>query len=181
MTTRAERRRTPEPEKRPAFEPPSRLLKPLGYDPDMPRPASTVAGTVLVLLRVAVGVLVLVAIGLNWDAALADPDLGIEADGDTSDAARWLVIVSSSIVLLVDLVLAILIFRGRNWARVLVMLIAVLSISTVFVAWWAAGQEVTIQTTYLSVALDILLLLALSSRSAAAYARRKERPWIEGP
>jgi hypothetical protein len=50
-----------------------------------------------------------------------------------------------------------------------------MSISASFVAWWAQGQEIEIQGTFLSLSLDILLLLALSSRSAAAYARRYEQ------
>ena len=41
--------------------------------------------------------------------------------------------------------------------------------------WWAQGQEITINGALLSLSLDILVLLALSSRSAAAYARRNER------
>ena len=42
-------------------------------------------------------------------------------------------------------------------------------------AWWAQGQEITLQSTFLSLSLDILILLALSSQSAAAYARRGEK------
>ena len=77
---------------------------------------------------------------------------------------------------LVDLRLSVLVFLGRNWARVIVMCISVLSISTVFGAWWVQGQEITLEGSFMSLAIDILLLLALSSRSAAAYARRRERP-----
>ena len=49
-----------------------------------------------------------------------------------------------------------------------------ISISASFLQWWAGGHEITITTTLLSIGLDILILLALSSRSAAAYARRNE-------
>jgi hypothetical protein len=55
------------------------------------------------------------------------------------------------------------------------MIIAVGSISTSFFAWWVQGQEITLDSTFVSLSLDILVLLALSSRSAAAYARRNER------
>ncbi len=71
--------------------------------------------------------------------------------------------------------LAILIYRGHNWPRVIVMLIAVFSICSAFTAWWALGEEIRLEGTFVSLSLDILLLLALSSRSAAAYARRNER------
>ncbi|WP_312677807.1 hypothetical protein [Microbacterium sp.] len=55
------------------------------------------------------------------------------------------------------------------------MVFSTLSIVSSFVAWWAQGQEITLQSTFLSLSLDILILLALSSQSAAAYARRGEK------
>ncbi|MFB7894371.1 hypothetical protein ACFC1I_19370 [Microbacterium sp. NPDC056044] len=166
------------PHKRPAFEPPGRLLRPPRVDPEMKRPISTVAGVLLIVLRVIAGIVVLVSIATGWDEILSDPDSVLEGFDPTPEgrqAALWLVIGTGATVLLIDLALAFFVFRGLNWARVVVMLIAVLSISTSFTAWWAQGQEVTIDGTYLSLSIDILLLLALSSRSAAAYARRKER------
>jgi hypothetical protein len=51
----------------------------------------------------------------------------------------------------------------------------VLSISTAFTGWWAQGQDIRVGTTLVTLALDILILLALSSRSAAAYAHRRRR------
>jgi hypothetical protein len=168
----------PAPQKRPAYEPPARLLTPPHYDPGMRRPISTIAGTCLILLRVLAGVVVLVGIAAGWDALLNDPDSvleGFDPSPEGSRAALWLVLAAGATVLLVDLLLALFVYRGYNWARVVVMLIAVGSISTAFVAWWAQGQEITVNTTYVSLSLDILLLLALSSRSAAAYARRHER------
>jgi len=170
---------TPAPQKRPAYEPPARLLKPPQYDPGMSRPTSTVAGVLLILLRVLAGVAVLVSLATGWDAILSAPDSVLEGFDPTPEgkqAALWLVLVTGGTVLLIDLALAIFVFRGVNWARVVVMLIAVLSISTSFTAWWAQGQEIEIRGTFFSLSLDILLLLALSSRSAAAYARRNERP-----
>ncbi len=85
------------------------------------------------------------------------------------------VLAIGGVFLAIDAVLAILIYRGRNWPRVIVMLISVISIISSFVAWWAVGEEITLAGTFLSLSLDILVLLALSSRSAAAYARRNER------
>ncbi|WP_239066164.1 hypothetical protein [Microbacterium hibisci] len=166
------------PQKRPAYEPPARLLRPTGYDPDMPRPATTVAGVCLILLRVLAGVVVLAAIAAGWEALLDDPDTvleGFDPSPEGAQAALWVVLAVGGAVLLIDLLLAVFVFRGHNWARVIVMLIAVGSISTSFFAWWAQGQEIQIDGTYVSLSLDILLLLALSSRSAAAYARRREQ------
>ena len=170
--------RSSHPTKRPAFEPAARLLMPTGYDPDMARPASIVAGTALVLLSAAAGALVLVGLALAWDTLLASPDAELDEFGSTPGArAAGLaaILVIAGIGVVVDLALAIFVFLGRNWARVIVMLSAVITISTTFFAWWAEGQEITLGGTFLSLAVDILLLLALSSRSAAAYARRHER------
>lgn len=168
----------PTPKKRPAFEPAARLLKPTVYDPDMRRPMSTVAAAALVLLRVVAGIVVLAALAAGWDALLADPDVvleGVEDSPDGRHAALWVILVIGGVVLLADLLLAVFIYLGQNWARVVMMVLSALSIGTVFAAWWAQGQEITIEGTFVSLAIDILLLLALSSRSAAAYARRDER------
>ncbi|WP_448261983.1 hypothetical protein [Microbacterium aurum] len=54
--------------------------------------------------------------------------------------------------------------------------LAYLSLTETFhVGWWAQGPEITLQSTLLSLSLDILILLALSSQSAAAYVRRGEK------
>jgi hypothetical protein len=167
-----------EPQKRPAFEPPRRLLQPVAGDQKMKRPASTVAGVLLVLLSVLATIALLIEVAVRWDS---DPegassivgDLGLEADDRAAGLTTLLVTVG--IVLLIEVILAVLIFLGRNWPRVVVMAFSALSISSVFTAWWVQGQEVTLRTSLVSLAFDILVLLALSSRSAAAYARRNER------
>jgi hypothetical protein len=168
----------PRPGKRPAFEPAARLLEPTGYDPDMRRPASIVAGTVLVLLSALAGLVVLIGVVLLWDtlqASLESEDV-IEADAGGGAAALVAIVAIAAVGPVVDLVLAAFVFVGRNWARVTVMLFSTLTIASTFVAWWAQGEEITLGGTFVSLAVDILLLLALSSRSAAAYSRRRERP-----
>ncbi|WP_127473427.1 hypothetical protein [Microbacterium sulfonylureivorans] len=168
----------PAPSKRPAFEPAARLLKPTAYDPDMRRPISIVAGTALVLLRVVAGVLVVVGLAIGWDDLMADPGTVLEGFATTPEgqqAALWVLVGVYGTILLADLLLAVFVYRGRNWARVIVMLFTVVSISTTFVAWWAQGQEIALEGAFVSLAIDILVLLALSSRSAAAYARRNQR------
>ncbi|GAA1923721.1 hypothetical protein GCM10009775_15100 [Microbacterium aoyamense] len=169
---------TSRPEKRAAFEPAERLLAPTGYDPRMPRPATTTVACLLVLLRVGAGVLVLIALANNWTALLQDPDLIADGWDPSSDVAHyglWVVLAIGGIVLLIDLLLAVFVYRGRNWARMFMMVVTVLSISSSFFTWWVQGQEIKIETTFVSLSIDILLLLALSSRSAAAYARRNEK------
>lgn len=165
------------PAKRAAFESPAKLLAPVRRDPDMRRPASVTAGTILVLLRIVAGALVLIGIWLNWPALVTDADAVLGEDTFTPEeeqAAVWFVVTVGVIALLIELAVVYSLWRGRNWARVLVMIFAVISTSTAFISWVLREQEITLNTTLLAVALDILILLALSSRSAAAYARRND-------
>ena len=166
------------PSKRPAYEPATRLLRPTVYDPDMARPAATIAGTVLVLLRVVAGALVLVGLAAGWSDLVTEAGLVGGSGGLTAEEAQvglQVILIAGALVLLVDLLLAWFIFRGGNWARMLMMIVTTLSISGSFVAWWWQGQEISLQGTFLSLSIDILILLALSSRTAAAFARRNER------
>ena len=171
-------------EKRPAFEPPAVLVRPDLTPPVMRRPVATTFGAVLVVLRVLAGVVWLISLGLQWRKTLVE-DLGIPLDSDVeadagSNAVLVLVLVAGGIVLAVELVLALLIFRGSNWARITVMVFATLSITGSALDYFGADAEITLRTTLITLALDILVLLALSSRNARAYARRpraaKRRP-----
>lgn len=166
------------PEKRPAYEPPARLLRPTGYDPDMKRPAAIYAGVSLVLLRVIAGLLTVVGIALGWHGVVVDLEQsldGFDPDSDVGQLTRGIVVGAGGVFVLLDGLFALFVFRGSNVARVIVMIFAAASITTSFVAWWVQGQDITLRTTFVSLSLDILILLALSSRSAAAYARRNER------
>ncbi len=165
------------PNKRPAFEPASELLKPVSYDPDMKRPASTVAGAFLVYLRVAAGALWITSVLLDWPTWVREIDVSFDDVVTTPQLAELsltVVMVAVGVFLVIDAVLASFILSGHNWARVVVMTFSAISISVSFVQWWADGLDIRITTTFLSLGLDILILLALSSRSAAAYARRNE-------
>jgi len=168
--------------KRPAFESPASLAVPVAGPPTMRRPASTTAGSALVLLRVLAGVAWLVALSVQWDDVFTkafdeagEPLTGDEFDA-TSQAVYLFVVALIGVVLLIDLLLAVLTYLGLNWPRIVVMVISTFSISASFVTWWVGDQEVTLQTTLLTLALDILVMLALSSRSARAYARRERPP-----
>ena len=165
------------PEKMPAFEAGAKLLQREERDPHMRRPAPTAVGAALVLLRALVGGVVLIGVVRGWDAFLLAVDSAVEVLGFASDGAPWvrsLVFAVGGLLLLFQALLAVLIFLGHNWARVLVMVAAVFDISTTFFAWSMQGHEITLSGTLYSLALDILILLALSSQAAAAYARRNE-------
>jgi hypothetical protein len=166
------------PDKRPAFEPAEKLLSPPQYDPAMKRPGTTTTGALLVLLRVIVGVLWTVELAMQWTDSSGKADVsvaGVKLSGDAVQAGLVTIAAIMGTVLLVETILAVLIYLGRNLPRVIVMVFAVFSITGAFIGWWFDGLEITLRTSLLSLGLDILVLLALSSRSAAAYARRNER------
>lgn len=171
--------RAPLPRKRAAFEPPRSLFEPLRRDPAMPRPSTIATGTVLLALRILAGVAVVAVVWFDWPDLAADGDPSLGADSLTPDElqfALWLTIGVMVASLVAQLAVVVSLWHGRNWARLLVMILAVGSISVAFTTWFLREQEITIHTTLLTIALDVLTLLALSSRSAAAYARRREGP-----
>ncbi|MET0297437.1 MAG: hypothetical protein ABW024_08550 [Microbacterium sp.] len=167
------------PAKRPAYEPAARLLKPTGYDPGMARPVTIYAGVGLVLLRVLAGVFAILGIAFGWSGIVVELEASIDGFEPTSaaaDVAKGFLIAIASVFVVLDALFALFAFRGLNGARILLMIVSTISIATTFVSWWAQGQEITLDSTFVSLSLDILILLAFSSRSAAAYARRNERP-----
>jgi hypothetical protein len=129
---------------------------------------------VLVVLRVVAGVVWLIALAAQWDTLVEEEfDVRLEAASAAaaSDAALTLVLVVGGTVLAIDLVFAVLIWFGSNWARITVMLFATINITIAAIDSFTGDAEVTIRTTLLTVALDILILLALSSRESRAFAR----------
>jgi hypothetical protein len=165
----------PERRKRPAFEPLDRLGA-SGAAPVRRRPAATTAGAVLVLLGAAADAVVVATLGASWPALIAEAVGTASADEDArrlAEAGVAAVLVVGALIAAVQVALAILILRGRNWPRVLVMTISTLSISVTFAGWLLGESEIRISGTLLALAFDILILLALSSRDAAAYAHRR--------
>ena len=71
-----------------------------------------------------------------------------------------------------DIVLGVANFFGRNWARILLMLSSVLAVVTAFISNADRSEVITLGTLP-TVAISILVLLALSSHRARGYASRK--------
>ncbi|OZD54476.1 hypothetical protein CH252_09335 [Rhodococcus sp. 06-1477-1B] len=173
MTARSSRKRA-------AFEP---LAAVEPVDPEMRRPAATVAGGVLVLLRAVAGVIwgASVVYGLPpWMRSAAAAANGTALEPDTLtlsdlDVGFGLFAAVLGVIFVVQVVFGILVLRGSNPARVAVMIVSVVSISAAFVGWWDLGADITVRTTLATLSLDVLVLLALSSRDAAAFAHRRRR------
>jgi hypothetical protein len=74
-----------------------------------------------------------------------------------------------------DVALAAAAFSGRNWARILLMLLSVLTITTAFLVSQTGGPRVTVGTNLPTVAISILVLLALTSHRARDWSSRDSR------
>lgn len=164
--------------KRPAYEPASRLFRPDAHDPGMKRPVSIIAGAGLVMLSVLAGAAWTIQLVMRWPSVVRQLDLvldDVSIGPEAIHATLWFVVAGAAVVLVIEIVLAVLIFFGVNWARIVVMIYCAAAITFEFIAWWAQGQDIYLETTLITLAVNILVLLALSGRSSAAYTRRNQR------
>jgi hypothetical protein len=93
---------------------------------------------------------------------------------DVEGGKPALIIAGSVVALiaLVDIGMALAVFFGRNWARILLMLSCVLTTIGAFVGNANGSEAVTLATSLPTVGLSIMVLLALSSHRAREYAAR---------
>lgn len=158
--------------KRASTEPAEALL---GEEAPLPanarRPKAIALGAALVLGRAIAAVLWLVTFTLVWPATAQE----LKLDHEESAVLYWIVAIVNVIITLVLLLFSWLIWRGSNFARVVTMFVLTFSILSSAVGHFAYGEAITVHTTLMTLALDILILLALSSRDARAWARRSRR------
>ncbi len=138
------------------------------------RPAPIVVGALLVAAR-AIAALALALVAVTGEGAhlvvdLAGVPAGLAAQLALAGAVGVLVLFAVP-----ELFIAWRVYLGRNWARLLAMTLSTLAIAVQALGHVAGGDRITLQTTLPGLALDILLLLALSSRRARIYARRDRR------
>ena len=77
-----------------------------------------------------------------------------------------------ALIALVDIGLALAVFFGRNWARILLMLSCVVTTIGAFIGNANGSEVVALATSLPTVGLSIMVLLALTSHRARAYAAR---------
>ena len=99
----------------------------------------------------------------------------LDIDGGSIEGGRpALILVGSAIALycLIEIGLAIAVFTGRNWARLVLMLACVATTLVAFVGNANGSEAVTLATSLPTVGLSIFVLLALTSHRSRAYATR---------
>ena len=142
----------------------------------VPRPSVTVVGSALIAARALSGLLVIGAVLADWETflhAIVLEDLDGEAlSSAQASSVLWVLLGLYGLLLLLYMLLGFLVWRGHNWARVVAMAGATFSIVLSYLDYANNGQAITLRTTLASLALDILILLALSSTVARRYARR---------
>jgi hypothetical protein len=129
------------------------------------RPGQIVFGSVVSFVRGAgyiVAAILLMVVDVN-----DIPGLKLEG-GQTALILVWIVLLVAATW---DIGLGVANFFGRNWARLLLMLSSVVAVITSFISNADRSEVITIGTLP-TVAVSILVLLALSSHRAREYASR---------
>jgi hypothetical protein len=98
----------------------------------------------------------------------------LDLEGVTVEGGRPALIIAGSVVAfigLIDIGLALAVYAGRNWARILLMLSCVVTTIGAFIGS-ANGSEAVTLASLPTVGVNIMVLLALSSYRARQYAVR---------
>ncbi|MBF4463188.1 MULTISPECIES: LssY C-terminal domain-containing protein [unclassified Rathayibacter] len=142
------------------------------------RPATTRVGALMLVAR-ALAYALQTALLLTGVASLDDLTVldGGSSDGTPTDADTTRIVAAAVLgaAMLVWLVLGALVLRGSATARLLALSSSVLSTLAAFTAVLQGGAAISLQTNLGSVAFDILVLLALSSRSSRDFAAARSR------
>lgn len=136
-------------------------------------PAPTIVGSALVLLRM---IAALAVSGLLLSGSAEGTWIGdlMGQDQQVLDATEAYVPIGTALVLFacIEAALAVLILRGSNWARLTAMAFSTVSILLQGISFVSGGPG-TLQGERPAYALDVLILLALSSDRARIYAHRR--------
>jgi LssY C-terminus len=130
------------------------------------RPAQIVFGAGVGFFR-GLGFLLIALLLLLWPIEYV-PEVNVEGGRPALILAGSLI----ALVALIDIGLAIAVFVGRNWARIVLMLSAVLTTIVAFIGNANGSEAITLATSLPTVGLSIMVLLALSSHRARQYATR---------
>lgn len=139
------------------------------------RPSSVIGGVLLMGVRALSGGFAILTVIVSWDSFTGTIVLNGEnltrSDPQAAGVVLGWLLAAYGLYLLLYLGLAVLVFAGRNWARVVAMSFASVSILLSFADYALNGAQITLRTSLVSVTIDILILLALSSTQARHYAR----------
>ncbi len=124
---------------------------------------------------IAVGAFIL-AVRAVVAAILGIELLTTDTEGD-ADAYLFVEVLGIAVLAfaVIEAFLAWRVFLGKNWARLVAMALSTIAIVAQAIGFITGGTEVTLQADLPGLALDILLILALSSERALTWARRARK------
>lgn len=137
----------------------------------MKRPISVYLGVLMILLRAITTVVTAVNVALDWKKVDISLDAGTSADMSALSSFVLIALMSFfAIAVVIDLVVAGLIFRGSNRARFVAMILATVMVLGSAVDFFADGTSFTLENGgLLGLSLDILVLVALSDSDARDF------------
>ncbi|BCW72746.1 hypothetical protein NicSoilB8_37900 [Arthrobacter sp. NicSoilB8] len=139
------------------------------------RPAPTIVGAVFVGGRAAAAALLALSMVLFREehlTSLLQPGTGPALTEAQAEAALTAGTVVVLLFALAYAILAWLVFLGRNWARTVVMALSTVAIGTQAFDVLRGGPDITLAHNLPGLTLDILLILALSSKRSRDFALR---------
>lgn len=138
------------------------------------RPVPTTLGVLLMVLRVLAGVGYVVLNLLDWQRFVVS-EVGSATVTPAEQSTVSLVLAVAMGVfgagLVLYFLLALLVFFGSNWARIAAMSYSALIIVISAVDYFNGGPQISLRNNLLGLALDILVVLALSSKRSRLWAR----------
>ena len=144
----------------------------------MKRPVSIYLGVLLIVFRVITAIVTAVNVWMSWGTA--DLNLSIITDPiereQTSTALLVTVLIAFGFFIVVDALLAYLVFRGHRWARILVMTASSIVVIVTAGAYFFGNTPITLENGGLmGLSLDVLILVALSSSESRDYSTKSLR------
>lgn len=143
--------------------------------PRMRRPMTTVFGALVVLFSAVINAGTATLLGAGVMSVTDATTLDAPVDRADLPIVTGVAVGLYAFLALIDLALAAAILAGGNRARVLAMSFALLTAASAFVTVAQGGAAISLQTNLVTVSLNVLTLLALSSRASRDYARRPRR------
>ncbi|MEO8908156.1 MAG: LssY C-terminal domain-containing protein [Microbacteriaceae bacterium] len=140
------------------------------------RPVQIVLGSLLMMFRVFAAIFSIAVIFISWREMVRSVELdglGMTAEQVQGIASivLWIAVAFALVAILIYVGLIILVFRGSNWARIAAMSFGAFVIIGSFVESVNGGPRITLLTTLVGLAFDILVVMALSSERARVWSR----------
>ncbi|MGV8882012.1 MAG: LssY C-terminal domain-containing protein [Rhodoglobus sp.] len=139
------------------------------------RPAPVIVAAALIAARaVLLVVFGLIAYGSNEFV------VEFEKSGITAQEGLAVTIGTLAVFAVIQLIFGVFVVMGSNVARVIVLFVSTVSIITYGIDFVTGGSQLSQQTNLVSLAIDILVLLALSSDRSSRWARMSRKDPLAG-